>query len=606
MLYKYWILSNNKNIAEDITSSISNYGISSCIDEYEPYIIRTDTILKEKLNCDEKPKILILEDDIEDLTIIHNTLYKQYSCFLCPIQNINEGIEAFKIIRPMCCTIDLSIGGQKKLRNKKGFELLEKIKNIEPDIDPIVLSAYPPESNRVKAIEKWGASFIRKGEKDYKKILKAEIKKSIDFYNVKNKIKLVDEPYSINKTKKRESDENIKKFFPDIIGNSPLIINVMEKAKIYATFYRDKPILITGNSGTGKTLLAQSIHKISKFQDFKRVNVGKLDANLGYSELFGHVKGAYTGANQKTDRQGVFEKYIDGTILLDDIDTLCDKMQEKLLYFFDSDSYQFTKLGDEEGKIYKFKGRVILATNQNLEDCIKKKIFREDLYNRIKGFKLHIPDLDERKEDIAPLAKHIVEKINRKEKKTIKINNFTIRQLMRRSYKGANIRDLEQCIEEAYAHCLYYKDEFIKIEDINNTKEKNVDFDYFSLIYKELEKDLPPLNAFNIYKKIINHDDWKDYINVKCSDGTTPAMYLEDMIMNKKQYSKSDILPKAKEPIFYKGLLLMAFIVFQIEREKDIKSEIEPYFPVERSDNRSSLLRQSEIKLKDWKNIIKE
>jgi len=229
--------------------------------------------------------------------------------------------------------------------------------------------------------------------------------------------------------------------FEKIIGDSePLMHSLFRVEQVAET---DTTVLLEGETGTGKELFAHAIHKRSKRKDkpFVKVNCASLPASLIESELFGHEKGAFTGAIQK--QIGRFELADQGTIFLDEIGELPFDLQAKLLHVLQSG--EFERIGNP--KTVKVDVRVIAATNRNLEDQIRKKRFRKDLYYRLNVYPITIAPLRDRISDIPLLAEHFVKQFNRQMDKNIKkIPVKTIKQLQKYSWPG-NIRELENIIE---------------------------------------------------------------------------------------------------------------------------------------------------------------
>ncbi len=231
--------------------------------------------------------------------------------------------------------------------------------------------------------------------------------------------------------------------FEKIIGDSePLMHSLFRVEQVAET---DTTVLLEGETGTGKELFAHAIHKRSKRKDkpFVKVNCASLPASLIESELFGHEKGAFTGAIQK--QIGRFELADQGTIFLDEIGELPFDLQAKLLHVLQSG--EFERIGNP--KTVKVDVRVIAATNRNLEDQIRKKRFRKDLYYRLNVYPITIAPLRDRISDIPLLAEHFVKQFNRQMDKNIKkIPVKTIKQLQKYSWPG-NVRELENIIERA-------------------------------------------------------------------------------------------------------------------------------------------------------------
>ncbi len=226
-----------------------------------------------------------------------------------------------------------------------------------------------------------------------------------------------------------------------IVTNSGKIKSILDFCKKVAP--TDSNILILGESGTGKTVLAQYIHKISKRNNgpFLAINCAAIPEELLESELFGYSKGAFTGAS-KLGKQGLIEAANGGTIFLDEIGEMPVSVQAKLLQVIQEK--QFIPVGSN--KIKKVDIRIIAATNKNLSDMVKDKAFREDLFYRLNVIDIHLPPLSERKEDIVPLIYNFLNKFNQKYNENKVISEECLNVLIHYSWPG-NIRQLENLIE---------------------------------------------------------------------------------------------------------------------------------------------------------------
>jgi len=232
--------------------------------------------------------------------------------------------------------------------------------------------------------------------------------------------------------------------FCGIVGVSEKMREVFEKIRIASQ--TDSPVLITGETGTGKELVAEAIHNLSRRagKPLVKVNCSALPENLLESELFGYKKGAFTGAEK--DKPGKFEAADGGTLFLDEIGDLSLSLQPKILRAIEKGEIE--KLGDT--KVSRVDVRVISATNKNIEEEVSKGNFRSDLYFRISVFRIHIPPLRERKEDIIPLAEFFIEKLNKKYGLGKKfLTKRAIQELLEWNYPG-NVRELENILERAY------------------------------------------------------------------------------------------------------------------------------------------------------------
>ncbi|MBI5044246.1 MAG: sigma 54-interacting transcriptional regulator, partial [Nitrospirae bacterium] len=235
--------------------------------------------------------------------------------------------------------------------------------------------------------------------------------------------------------------------FSNIIGKNHKMQKIYDLIQQVA--HTDTVVLITGESGTGKELIARAIHYNSSRKDkpFIKVDCASLVESLLESELFGHVKGAFTGAI--SDKAGRFELADGGTIFLDEIGNIGLTSQAKLLRVLQNG--EFERVG--ESKTNKVDVRVIAATNIDIKKAVREKKFREDLYYRLKVVSIHLPPLRERKEDIPLIVRHFVDRFNKSMGKEV-INIFpgAMEMLMRYNYPG-NIRELENIIEHAFIRC---------------------------------------------------------------------------------------------------------------------------------------------------------
>jgi len=286
--------------------------------------------------------------------------------------------------------------------------------------------------------------------------------------------KLKSEIEALQQSQQTKIDEEEKteiaeaKTFQGIVYNSSSIEKIVGLIKKVAP--QDVTILILGESGTGKELVANAIHNLSKrkLEKFVAVNCAALTETLLESELFGHVRGAFT--NAINDKKGIFETANNGTVFLDEIGETSENFQSKLLRVLQSGEVQ--KVGSTE-TIY-VNVRIIAATNKNLEELVMQKKFREDLYYRLNVIPVNLPALRERKEDIPFLANYFAEKEN----KILKISQYVIEQLMKYEWKG-NIRELESVMKRAAIFALSESRDLIKLKDLpeNVCNYKKLDLD---------------------------------------------------------------------------------------------------------------------------------
>jgi Response regulator containing CheY-like receiver, AAA-type ATPase, and DNA-binding domains len=312
-----------------------------------------------------------------------------------------------------------------------GIEFLKAIKDKKPETIVILVTAYASGETAVNAMKEGAYDYVEKGGsiEELKKIVRAAlVKKGL---------------LTENEQLKKEQVEDIR--FGGMIGTS------REMMKVFATIKKvaDTPanILILGESGTGKELVARAIHENSprSKMPFNAINSGGIPENLLESELFGYMKGSFTGAY--ADKPGLFEMARGGTVFLDEIGELPPVLQVKLLRVVQEKT--FRRIGGAED--IKVDVRIISATNQNLEEKVKKGEFREDLYFRLNVIPLHMPPLRERKEDIPLLTTHFIEKYAKEFGKEIRtISSYAMELLMNYAFPG-NIRELENIIERGVA-----------------------------------------------------------------------------------------------------------------------------------------------------------
>ncbi|MCE5262759.1 MAG: sigma-54 dependent transcriptional regulator [Deltaproteobacteria bacterium] len=318
-----------------------------------------------------------------------------------------------------------------KMPKIDGIGFLKEIKQICPETMVILITAYASGETAVTAMKEGAYDYI---EKDFAiEDLKRIVRNALAAKGVKR------------------DDALFLKEVGEALGFGKMVGNSREMVKVYATIKKvaNTPanVLILGESGTGKELVAQAIHENSSRQNspFVVINCGGIPENLLESELFGYIKGSFTGAY--SDKAGLFEIAHGGTIFLDEIAELPPLLQVKLLRVVQEKT--FRRIGGSED--IRVDVRIISATHQNLTNNVKTGTFREDLFYRLNVIPLHLPPLRERKEDIPVLTKHFIEKYSREFGKEIKtISAYALELLMEYPFPG-NIRELENIIERSIA-----------------------------------------------------------------------------------------------------------------------------------------------------------
>ncbi len=316
-----------------------------------------------------------------------------------------------------------------KMPGMDGITLQKKIKDIDPNAIIIIMTAYASVDTAVEALKLGAFDYVTKpfDPDDLSRLIRNALKQkdlAEENQNLKEKIS---ELTGID----------------EIIGQSEEMKRVFEMVQTVAE--TDSTVLIRGESGTGKELIARAIHSHSKRRYFPivAVNCGAIPETLLESELFGHEKGAFTGAQYR--RKGKLELANGGTLFLDEIGDITSKMQVDLLRVLEGK--RFTRLGGNEEIQVDF--RLICATNKNLEKLVEQEIFREDLYYRINVFTIVIPPLRERRADILPLAEHFMRKYARSMSKPVKKFSADAQQMLLSYPWPGNVRELENAIERA-------------------------------------------------------------------------------------------------------------------------------------------------------------
>jgi two-component system NtrC family response regulator len=321
-----------------------------------------------------------------------------------------------------------------KLPDGNGVEFITQIKSAHPYIEIIVLTAYGNIPDSVQAIKNGAFDYITKAN-DNQRILPL-------LYRALEKVKLEKRVAQLEK----QAAERYSNF-DAVIGNSPAISQAKMLAQRVAP--TDAPVLLLGETGTGKEVFAQAIHSASKrnTKTFLGLNCSAFGKDILESELFGHKAGAFTGANK--DKKGLIEEANEGTLFLDEIGEMPLDLQAKLLRVLETS--EFIKVGDT--KQVKVNIRIIAATNRDIQQEISKGKFREDLYYRLNLVTINLPPLRERQDDIPLLADYFLKKLTRDAYQQVKgMTNAFIERLQKNEWRG-NIRELKNVIERSLIVC---------------------------------------------------------------------------------------------------------------------------------------------------------
>ena len=389
-----------------------------------------------------KENILIVDDDIDILELLQRHLqamgYHTYKAV-----SVKEALFILKDT-----FIDLIITDI-QMPEIDGLQLLKFANEHYPEIPKLVVTGYPSVEDSLEVIKSGATDYLTKP------FTKSELKEAIE--------KAFEQNAHRKNSKVASASPNL---YSDMVGESVAfkkVTNIIERVKD-----NKATIIITGESGTGKELVARAIHYSGKFsrEPFIAVNCGAIPENLQEAELFGYIKGAFTGAIE--NRNGFFQAAKGGTLFLDEIGTASLAVQTKLLRALQEK--EITRVGSQ--KVEKVDIRIIAATNANLKDEIKNGSFREDLYYRLTVVEINVPPLRKRKSDISILADKFIRKYGIEFKdRLLRIAPEALQILERYNWPG-NIRELENIIQRA----VIMSDGIIKVKDLPEALKYQIDF----------------------------------------------------------------------------------------------------------------------------------
>ncbi|MBN1870061.1 MAG: sigma-54-dependent Fis family transcriptional regulator [Candidatus Omnitrophica bacterium] len=389
----------------------------------------------------KKYNILVVDDE----PLIRESLYEILRIEGYHVQMAPGAPEALKLMSHNKFDVVVT---DYKLSKMSGMELLEAVKKDSPETEVVMITGYGSIETAVEAMKKGARDYITKPINDNE--FKIIIQKTVENKDILEE----------NKTLKEMLAREHRSAFGAMIGASEKMQSVYRIIDSVAS--TNATILIAGESGTGKGLIAKAIHendKARKDKPFIEVSCGALSETLLESELFGHVKGAFTGAIK--DKEGRFEYADGGTVFLDEIDAFSLNLQVKLLRVLQDGVFE--RVGDNVTR--KTHARIIVATNQVLTDLVEAGKFREDLFYRVNVIAIQAPPLRDRKDDIGQIAAHFLEKYSRiNNKKVDKLSDEVI-EIFRSYYWPGNVRELENAIEGAV---IMAKTETVHKDDIPN------------------------------------------------------------------------------------------------------------------------------------------
>ena len=367
-------------------------------------------------------KILVVDDDSASVEATVEALKREgYGLF-----SASGGREALKILNAE--NIDVVITDL-KMPDLSGIDLLKHIHEHNPYTQVIILTAYGTIDSAVQAIATGAFSYLEKPIKIsiLRQAAKNALEKQSLFLQTVNLREQLDDKFG----------------FANIIGKSKPMLELFRQIKLFAP--TNATVLITGESGVGKELIANAIHTHSRRQDkpYRTINCGALYRELLESELFGHERGAFTGATAR--KLGVFEQADGGTLFLDEVGEMSIETQVEFLRVLDG--HEFTRLGGD--RTLRVDVRIVAATNKDLEEAVKNREFREDLYHRINRLRLRVPPLKERREDIPLLASAFIKEFSKEHDRPVTDITAEAMNYLKAADWPGNIRELRNVLETA-------------------------------------------------------------------------------------------------------------------------------------------------------------
>lgn len=379
--------------------------------------------------------LLAIDDEPKILEFISEAL-AQEGLEIITSRDPQQGVALFFKYRPRIVLTDLRMPGM------TGMEVLEKVAAADPGCEVILMTADYSTDSAVEAIQRGACDYLTK---------------PLDLERLRNRIKELMEDAAVRNRALQLDREMLATYeVQGIIGRSPLILDTLAKIRRIAPHFRTA--LVTGATGTGKELAARALHRFSPVASkaFAVCNCSSVVETLFESELFGYVRGAFTGANQ--DKAGLFEVAHGGTVFLDEIGELPQSAQAKLLRVLQNQEIQ--RVGSPVPK--RVDVRVIAATNRDLRTMVADKQFREDLYYRLGMVEVKLPSLVDRKEDLPLLQRHFLQRFSEQYRKEITGITRRGQALLARYHWPGNVRELENVIGSA---CMVSESAVIDIDD---------------------------------------------------------------------------------------------------------------------------------------------
>lgn len=381
-------------------------------------------------------KLVIIDDDPQNLKMVQFVLSDE-GLEIHTSSDAHDGLDLIRRTRPQIVLLDLVMPGV------QGMELLEKIVDFDPGIDVILMTGYYSTESAVEA--------IHKGASDY-------LPKPLSTEKLQQRIHQIADEAKRRQRSLRIDNDLVENFaFEGMVGRSPLMLDLFSKIRRIAPHFR--AVLVTGATGVGKELVAKALHTLSTVKNgpFVAFNCSSISETLAESELFGHVKGAFTGADQ--NKIGLFEYANGGTAVLDEIGEMPLTMQAKLLRVLQNRELQ--RVGSPAPVSVDV--RVIGVTNRNLMALVKEGKFREDLYFRLSMVELRVPPLSARLEDLPLLQRHFLHYFAGEYNKPVSGLTRRAQAALAQYPWPGNIRELENVIGHG---CMMTESEFLDIRDL--------------------------------------------------------------------------------------------------------------------------------------------
>lgn len=372
-------------------------------------------------------RILVIDDDFDICQLLKRFFTKKNF----EVETVNSASDAVKVLKEESFDIILC---DYKLPDAEGVELLQKIKILSPRVPVVIITGYSDVKIAVETLKHGACDYVTKPL--YPDEILLTVETAIEKSSAKAEVQTTAGPARVRKPPKEY-----------VFGPSPQSDKVKRHIALIAP--TDMSVIITGETGTGKEFVANAIHLQSKRSEgpFVAIDCGALPKDLAGSELFGHVKGAFTGA--LNDKKGSFEMAHGGTLFLDEIGNLSYDNQIKLLRVLQE--RKIKQLGSN--KNIDIDVRVLVATNEDLKQAIKEGRFREDIYHRLNEFQIELAPLRERKEDVLVYAKHFLNMANYQLEKNVLGFSESAKENLANYYWHGNLRELQNVVKRAVLLC---------------------------------------------------------------------------------------------------------------------------------------------------------